>query len=110
VLVGGGLEVVALYVGVAHACMTLGSGEAYCWGRNAHGELGSGMSGGASGIPVKVKAIGNELFDALAPGEAHTCALTTSGLVYCWGDNSHGQLGNGTATPSTVPVMVLPPQ
>ncbi len=109
VLVGGDLAVTALYLGVAHACMTLGSGEAYCWGRNAHGELGAGASGPASGIPVKVKAIGHEVFEALAPGDSHTCALTTSGLVYCWGANAQGQLGNGTTTPSVGPVMVLPP-
>ncbi|MCH7698846.1 MAG: hypothetical protein IH865_07910 [Chloroflexi bacterium] len=46
----------------------------------------------------------------MSAGEAHTCAVSTEGVVKCWGDNTYGQLGNGTA-PSAFPVEVngLPP-
>ncbi len=44
---------------------------------------------------------------AVSAGEAHSMALDVDGYVYCWGDNQHGQLGDGTTDQSLVPVRVV---
>ena len=44
---------------------------------------------------------------SLAAGDGHTCALTTAGRVWCWGDGDRGQLGNDSTTSSNNPVAVV---
>ena len=42
----------------------------------------------------------------VAAGTSHSCAVTSTGAVYCWGQNSEGQLGDGSLTPRSTPVAV----
>ncbi|MGI8509423.1 MAG: protein kinase domain-containing protein, partial [Gemmatimonadaceae bacterium] len=89
--------------GAAHTCMLSSDGEAYCWGSNNQGQLGTGgteRSAAPVGIPVNVR------FSSLAPGLSHTCALTPVGAAYCWGGNDHGQVGDGSSVERTAPVRV----
>jgi alpha-tubulin suppressor-like RCC1 family protein len=100
--------------GPSHACGLTTSGAAYCWGNVMYGQLGDGnfdnLADCGSGwyckwTPVLVQ--GNHTFKSLAAGEFHTCGLTASGSVYCWGNNDYGQLGEETSEPwSTVPLLV----
>jgi alpha-tubulin suppressor-like RCC1 family protein len=53
-----------------------------------------------------VTVSGGLTFVALSAGGVHTCGLTMAGLAYCWGDNSYGQLGDGTSTQRTSPEPV----
>jgi alpha-tubulin suppressor-like RCC1 family protein len=57
--------------------------------------------------PVQVAALGSTVVEVSA-GEAHTCARTRDGTLWCWGDNDDGQLGiNSTDTPQPEPVQVV---
>jgi alpha-tubulin suppressor-like RCC1 family protein len=49
---------------------------------------------------------GGLVFAAISAGTQHSCGLTTSQVVYCWGLNNHGQLGSGTFSGSGTPVRV----
>jgi alpha-tubulin suppressor-like RCC1 family protein len=44
---------------------------------------------------------------AITAGRAHTCAITSDDGVLCWGNNTYGQLGDGTKRSSNVPVKVV---
>jgi hypothetical protein len=80
--------------GALHTC-AVKDGEAWCWGSNNHGKLGDGTST-FSAVPVQVQGIGEDVVAVVAAFN-HSCALTVSGAVKCWGWNNLGQLGDGGA-------------
>lgn len=100
-LASGVLDVVT---GGNHSCAITSTGVAYCWGRNSSGQLGDGTTNEQL-VPVLVTGL-PAIPVALAAGAAHSCALFAGGAVSCWGQNSQGQLGNGTNTASSTPVTV----
>jgi alpha-tubulin suppressor-like RCC1 family protein len=77
-----------------HSCAIKTSGSVVCWGDNFNAQLGSGSSGSymTSASPVA----GLTSTAAISAGWYHTCALKTNGAVACWGNNSFGQIGDGT--------------
>jgi alpha-tubulin suppressor-like RCC1 family protein len=81
------------------------SGLVMCWGSNYSGQLGNGAT---TTEPVKtpVAVHGLKGVAAVATGAASACALTTAGGVFCWGDNTYGELGNASTTSSGTPVPV----
>ncbi|GBD33168.1 hypothetical protein HRbin33_02148 [bacterium HR33] len=93
-----------LSAGRYHTCAVKGDGTVACWGRNEFGELGNGTSGNAFSSPVRVSS--SESFQTVAAGGLHSCALTVTGVAYCWGRNGNGQLGDGSSIDRTTPVAV----
>ena len=84
-----------------HFCVRYKNGSAMCWGRGGDGELGVGGSGYNSAMAVTVTEITD--FAYIAAGWANTCGQRENGLVYCWGNNGSGQLGNGTTIAKFAP-------
>jgi alpha-tubulin suppressor-like RCC1 family protein len=102
-----------------HTCGVTTDDRAYCWGDNTYGQLGTGSSAGpetcsdASGAPCSTRPVavtGGLRFHQVSVGgggdESYTCGVTTDDRAYCWGDNTDGQLGDGTTTSSPSPVAV----
>lgn len=87
--------------GTSHSCARLSGGGLKCWGDNGFGQLGDGTTVQHL-TPVSVSGLSSGVAGVVA-GDAHTCALTSAGGAKCWGDNSFGQLGNGTTTQLTTP-------
>ncbi len=100
-----------LAAGGGHACaITATTGEVWCWGLDATGELGDGTTTPAwSGQPEVVDGVSHAI--QIAAGgtyslQGHTCALISGGTVECWGADDGGELGNGSTTPAVVPTPV----
>jgi len=88
----GGIEDVRC--GGGHACALLADGGGVsCWGYNAQGQLAQVDAGiftstpGLAALPVGMAVA------QVATGQFHTCALRSDGTVWCWGEDSEGQLG-----------------
>ena len=101
--------VTAIGAGQRHACALTSSGGVKCWGGNFPGQLGDNTTSTRL-APVDVLS-GPSLpalvgITAIATGNNHTCALTSSGGVKCWGSNSSGQLGDNSSTDRMTPVDV----
>jgi alpha-tubulin suppressor-like RCC1 family protein len=91
-----------------HTCALTTVSDVVCWGYNSTGQLGDGTTTSRP-APVLVTGL-SETITAVSVGAGHTCALTDSGRVLCWGVNTDGQLGTG-ATPdrhTPTPVAGLP--
>jgi|GEM_PF-6563093 len=94
----------AIAAGDNHSCAIDGT-EVKCWGRNTEGQFGN-HSDINSRTPVSTYFQLNA--SGIAAGNFHTCALNTNtnGIVFCAGNNTSGQLGNGSTRSHWIPVDV----
>jgi alpha-tubulin suppressor-like RCC1 family protein len=89
-----------IVAGNAHTCVLTGLNHVRCWGNNQFGQLGYGNAIDVGDAPDRLPFTAGDVplpasdpVQQLVAGKNHTCALTRSGFVYCWGDNQFGQLG-----------------
>lgn len=95
----------SIVTGYDATCAIGSDGQAYCWGWDKSGQLGNGGAGNQV-QPVRVElpmGVSVRILSMDAYGE-HVCAVSTGNIVYCWGYNGEGQLGNGATSNSDVPV------
>ena len=107
-LVVGALPALEVGSGLDHNCSINSDQTVSCWGSNGSGQLGNGTNKDSDSATL-VKNLA--LTRALAVGAHHTCVLSGTGYTaMCWGENTYGQLGNGTTSNSNVPVLVVLPK
>jgi alpha-tubulin suppressor-like RCC1 family protein len=103
-VIGLASGVTAISAGYYHTCALMRLGGVTCWGANDFGQLGDGTHT-SSATPVDVVGLATGVI-AISAGGVSTCALTNADAVWCWGNNTSGQLGDGTMTNSATPVAV----
>ena len=106
----GGAAFMSITNGATYDCGIDSSGSIWCWGDNGSGRLGDGTT---ETRPTPVKIMSSLRFLSVSAGGTHTCAITaTTAELYCWGDNTRGQLGEGppgSAYSKLVPTKVTTP-
>jgi alpha-tubulin suppressor-like RCC1 family protein len=103
--VSGGQTYRSIAAGLDHTCGVTTTGQVQCWGRNLSGQLGTGNVT-ARNVPTAVVGVAGITFEEVTAGTFTTCARTTAGAVYCWGENDEGSVGDGTTTDRTQPVLI----
>ena len=112
VAVSGGHVFTEIVAGDDKTCALKADGSVWCWGYDSVGQLGDGAVVEVRATPVPIPMAATRLMAGGAGNTNgdHTCALAVGGAaVFCWGRNSSGQLGDGTATFATTPVSVVLP-
>jgi alpha-tubulin suppressor-like RCC1 family protein len=79
----------------AHTCGVTPENRGYCWGR---------VGGNTNNTPQLIP--GTRRWQQLVAGYTHRCGVNLAQVAFCWGENSWGQLGNGTTTSSDTPQRV----
>ncbi|MEX2159137.1 MAG: dockerin type I domain-containing protein [Dehalococcoidia bacterium] len=112
-------EIAAISAGSSHTCAVTTPAGVKCWGANSRGQLGNGTTIGRSrpedvcegAATVAGTCLPLSGVVAISSGSSHTCALTVSGGVKCWGSNEAGQLGDNGACGAicSAPAVVCKP-
>jgi alpha-tubulin suppressor-like RCC1 family protein len=104
--------------GAQHTCAVLNDGKVACWGATKDGRLATPVSDSGAAAPffaVRVVpdpdfgSLGHDITDAraISLGDAHSCMLTATGAVECWGSNAFGQLGADPSLPSSPSPLIV---
>jgi len=105
--------VTQISLGHGHSCALLSNGAVRCWGDRSLGQVGDGIPLTDFKAPTNVLEPADVVslgpgsgVTQLSLGEAHSCALVSSGEVFCWGVNDIGELGDGRRDRSSAPRLV----
>lgn len=95
-----GANVLQIATGFNHTCALAGGQKIRCWGSNANGQIGLGYqdiigddeSADSVGF-IDISGDGTDTYNMVASGNNHTCGVSVSNEVFCWGDNTKGATG-----------------
>jgi alpha-tubulin suppressor-like RCC1 family protein len=108
-LVAGGHHWTDVAAGMYYVCAVESGGSVFCWGGGGAGELGNGNigHGSADNVAIPTPISGGGTFSSISIGSGGgACAITLTKAAMCWGSGVDGRLGNGTETPTAIPVAV----
>lgn len=99
----------SISAGWNHSLAIKNDGTMLIWGNNGDGQLGNGLTSARAHPMIMTDKQGRPLTGIIMAvgGKDHTAILKTDGTVQSWGDNSFGQLGDGTTADQTEPVEAL---
>ncbi len=86
-------NVAQLAAGNSFTCALLTDGTVSCWGMNNSAQIGTGAFSSNVSTPTPVAGLSG--VTSITSGMEHTCALKSDGTVWCWGEASNGQIGDG---------------
>ena len=101
-------KIISVDASIYRTCAVEESGSIYCWGMNS-GINDPDEFPDSSLVPIKqIRHDGDhwEGVEKMSMGRYHACALLDDGFIYCWGENSKGQLGNESITDSYSSTLV----
>lgn len=88
-----------------NTCAIDTAGALYCWGQNLRGAAGIGRTSRYVGTPQPIGSSADGWVD-VSSGGWHTCAVRGDATMWCWGQNSFGQVGSGKEGIQAAPVQV----
>ena len=107
-------NIAQISVGRNHACALTSEGGVVCWGNNDNGRLGNDCHSSCTDEDAPVVVVASDGSSnpltgiiKIITGGHHTCALTSTGQVKCWGWGARGQLGNSSTSDVDAPVSVV---
>ncbi len=95
--------ITAVAAGRHHSLALKADGTVWAWGLNTDGQLGDGSMVLSRSTPAQIPSLSGVV--AIAAGNRHSLALLGNGNVMVWGANDAGQLGDGSNTKRTTPVL-----
>ena len=105
----GSEKVVSIYLGNSFSSAITSNGRVFTWGSNNNGQIGDGTTTDRY-VPTEITHQFNlesdEKVISLGLGNNHSSAITSNGRLFTWGENSFGQLGNGSTTATNVPTEI----
>ncbi len=104
VTIDSGTTYASVSLGLYHSCAITMAGVLKCWGTDGNGQLGDGGISSTRSVPYIIDA--GITYSTVSVADDSSCAITTTGVLKCWGENTNGQLGDNSTTGRISPVII----